>query len=205
MTLNHVTMLEPSMPEETVPRPSARMACDPQQEKQFATMLVLHFPRAWRVARRLGLEPAQAEEAAQEAFIVLLQKLDEIEPGKELAFLLSAVAHVCRNMRRKASFTRELAVDPGQFDCQATPVTIEGLVEQKHARELVDEILARMSEPLRVVFVLYELEQLTLLEISEALEIPQGTAGSRLRLARNAFRKELSRLDRHSSTIEDTP
>ncbi|HEY5956967.1 MAG TPA: sigma-70 family RNA polymerase sigma factor [Polyangiaceae bacterium] len=163
-------------------------ALDPEQ---LAHLLVLHFPRAWRVARRLGLGSAQAEEAAQEAFIVMLQKIDRIEPGKELPYLLSAVAAISQNLRRKASFLREATFDPQSLENASDHDTSFELLARKQARELVDSILQRLSEPLRVVFVLYEFEQLTLQEIAEALDVPLGTAGSRLRLARQAFKKEL--------------
>ena len=53
-----------------------------------------------------------------------------------------------------------------------------------------------MDESLRAVFVLYELEEMTMAEISETLELPPGTVASRLRRARACFEELCSTLRR---------
>jgi len=45
-----------------------------------------------------------------------------------------------------------------------------------------------MPEDLRVAFVLFELEEMTMIEVSEVLGIPAGTVASRIRRARDVFR-----------------
>jgi len=185
---------------------SHRLSSDIAVSKpQLAAVLVRDFPRVWRVARRMGLSVEQAEEATQEAFVVMLQKLDPIEPGKELAFLFSTVTNISLNLRRKAGFSREIPHAPELLERVANSATNLDLVEQKQAKELVDDILAKLSERLRVVFVLYELEQLTLQEISVILGIPLGTAGSRLRLAREAFQSELAERSKRRRPYEVEP
>jgi RNA polymerase sigma-70 factor (ECF subfamily) len=52
---------------------------------------------------------------------------------------------------------------------------------------LLDEVLDAMTMDLRTVFVLFELEELPTAEIARLLEIPVGTAASRLRRAREEF------------------
>jgi RNA polymerase sigma-70 factor (ECF subfamily) len=52
-----------------------------------------------------------------------------------------------------------------------------------------------MPEELRVVFVLYELEELSTPEIAELCELPLGTAASRLRRAREDFEQRVARLE----------
>jgi RNA polymerase sigma-70 factor (ECF subfamily) len=74
------------------------------------------------------------------------------------------------------------------------PVQTEQLLDQKRARELLDQVLETMTPDLRMVFVLYELEELSMIEISSALEIPQGTVASRLRRARADFRDRVRAL-----------
>jgi RNA polymerase sigma-70 factor, ECF subfamily len=70
----------------------------------------------------------------------------------------------------------------------------EQLLDQKRARELLDDVLETMTPDLRMVFVLYELEELSMIEIASALEIPQGTVASRLRRARADFRERVRAL-----------
>jgi RNA polymerase sigma-70 factor (ECF subfamily) len=63
----------------------------------------------------------------------------------------------------------------------------EQALEQRRARALLDTVLARLPLELRTVFVLFELEGLPIRDIAELEEIPIGTAGSRLRRAREEF------------------
>lgn len=55
-------------------------------------------------------------------------------------------------------------------------------------------MLDALGEDLREVFVLYELEELTMVEIAATLAIPSGTVASRLRRARERFRAEVASL-----------
>jgi RNA polymerase sigma-70 factor, ECF subfamily len=59
---------------------------------------------------------------------------------------------------------------------------------------VAEAILSRLPEPQRIVFVLFELEEMSGDDIAALLEIPVGTVRSRLRLARETFRREVRRL-----------
>jgi RNA polymerase sigma-70 factor (ECF subfamily) len=62
--------------------------------------------------------------------------------------------------------------------------------------------VARLPDDTRPVFVLYELEGLTMDEIAACLEVPAGTVASRLRRAREAFQAAVARVDRDSARKE---
>jgi RNA polymerase sigma-70 factor (ECF subfamily) len=68
------------------------------------------------------------------------------------------------------------------------------LLQQGRARALLDEILEAMPTELRAPFVLFELEEMTMSEIAQTLEIPPGTVASRLRRAREIFQEQSRRL-----------
>lgn len=174
-------------------------------EQQMAHLLVAHFPRLWRIARRMGLDAMRAEEAAQEAFVILFEKRAVITPGKELAYLISAVTHVSQNMRRKLSYACECPVAPDLMDLHPALGSGQRLIERQQAKELVDGLIASLSEPLRVVLILFEIEGLTLQEIADALQIPLGTAASRLRLARKAFKQAVARTKQAHGRFEEVP
>ena len=61
------------------------------------------------------------------------------------------------------------------------------MLDEQRARAMLDEIIAGMGEELSAVFVLHEIEEVTMAEIASMLEIPAGTVASRLRRAREAF------------------
>lgn len=71
---------------------------------------------------------------------------------------------------------------------------------RRTAVELLDRVLGRMDEDLVTVFVLFELEGMSTPEIAELVQIPVGTAASRLRRARQSFRAAALRLERATPT-----
>lgn len=147
-----------------------------------------HFAYVWRLLRRMGLSPADADDAAQETFLVGLRKKNQIEAGRERAFLyrcaLNKVAQFRASRARKHEELQPDVVDP-------RAVSAEDLLHRKQAQHELDLVLSRLSDEQRAVFVLYEIEELTLGEIAELLGIPSGTVASRLRLARARVQAEV--------------
>jgi RNA polymerase sigma-70 factor (ECF subfamily) len=166
----------------------------PEQQQRLAKMLASHFDVVWRAGRRAGLSSAQAEENAQEAFAVCARKLDLIQSGRERAFLLGVAVRLAQNTRRLVASQLELVRldDSHEQSVDARP-RADDLLAQKEQRAVLDRILDSMSAAFREVLTLYEIHDLTLGEIADALEIPEGTAASRLRRAREEFADKLDR------------
>jgi RNA polymerase sigma-70 factor (ECF subfamily) len=72
-------------------------------------------------------------------------------------------------------------------------VSQDELSDQLRARALLDQVMADMPDDLREVFVLFEIEEISIQDIATTLEIPIGTVGSRLRRARQAFQQAVTR------------
>jgi RNA polymerase sigma-70 factor (ECF subfamily) len=66
--------------------------------------------------------------------------------------------------------------------------------ESRRRAIVAETILNGLPEPQRVVFVLFELEEMSGEDIAALLDISVGTVRSRLRLARERFRREVKRL-----------
>src|SRR5512142_2100083 len=75
----------------------------PVEEQRLANMLSAHFESVWRVGRHMGLSRAQAEENAQETYAIAARKLNDIEAGRERAYLLGVASRLAINARRLAS------------------------------------------------------------------------------------------------------
>lgn len=113
------------------------------------------------------------------------------------ALLTSWLFRICmnaaRNQGRRAHHRRE----------QLSPETIEGVaaelphptsgLEEREDKALFEAALDSMTLEQRAVFVLFELVGMTGPDLAETLEIPLPTAYSRLRLAREAFRRAVVR------------
>ena len=150
----------------------------------------------WRLLRRVGLTEPEADDATQQVFIVAARRLPEIDPARERAFLFSTALNIGRRAHRTLTRRREDDDARHWAACRDSVPGLDELLDQKRARAMLDQLLATMSDDLRVVFVLYEIEELTMAEIAQVLDLPPGTVASRLRRARGEFQGEVARIDK---------
>ena len=157
-----------------------------EAQQRLERIFKQNYTLVWRLVRRLGLPPDAADDAAQQVFLVAAERLDDIAPESERAFVFGTALRVARTVGRKLG--RELHGADGDQNASPLPRPDE-LADQKRARELLDAALDRMSPSLRTVFVLYEIEGFTMPEVAQLVGIPLGTAASRMRRARERFRR----------------
>lgn len=147
-----------------------------------------------RILRNAGTAQADIDDDVQRVFIALSNRLDDVQVGAEKSFLLQTALHMAAHARRTAARRREVITDspPELVDPLATP---EELADRSQLRRTLDRILSMMETDLRVVFVLFEIEEMTTTEIAAALKIPAGTVASRLRRARVDFRDHVAMIE----------
>jgi RNA polymerase sigma-70 factor (ECF subfamily) len=145
-----------------------------------------HFDFIWRLLRRLGLDEALADDAAQEVFLIASRRMDRIDAGSERSFLFGTALRVASDLRKRIARRREVPASDS-FEVVDPVPSPEVLVDQSRARALLDEMLDELPEELRAIFVLYELEELEMKDIADLLDLPRGTVASRLRRARAMF------------------
>jgi RNA polymerase sigma-70 factor, ECF subfamily len=153
----------------------------------------------WRLLRRFGVAEMQAEDAAQQVFLIVAERLDDIAPGRERSFAFGTAMRVAQSVKRRLA--REVPHE-GMDDRASAHTGPDVLVEQKRARELLDEVLQAMTVDARTVFILYELEALSAPEIAALIEVPLGTVASRLRRARELFRTLVAERERAADKRE---
>jgi RNA polymerase sigma-70 factor (ECF subfamily) len=171
------------------PRPLDEAARRSRLEKMFRA----HHELVWRTLRRLGLGPEQAADAAQQAFLIAAERLDDIRHGSERAFLFGTAIRLARTAYRSG---RRFQLEDDMDHRADAGSKLEDLVDQRRAVELADRVLDQMEPSLLTVFVLFEIEGLSTPEIAELVGVPLGTAASRLRRAREAFRTTAARMER---------
>jgi RNA polymerase sigma-70 factor (ECF subfamily) len=182
-----ISPARPASPTMAVPPSSASATASAEPAVRFRRMVDEHFAVVWRFLRGLGVRPAGVDDAAQQVFLVASQRLDAITIGSERAFLFAAARGVAANVRRAQARSREVADDEAlvrQVDDQANP---EEALAARQARARLDALLETLPDDAREVFVLFELEGMTMAAIAEALSLPPGTVASRLRRAREEF------------------
>jgi RNA polymerase sigma-70 factor, ECF subfamily len=157
-----------------------------RSDERLRACVAAHLKCVWRMLRRHGVAEADADDAVQKVFLVFARKQGDVEPGHELPYLLRTATLVASEARRTHRRRRESDVTPPELAAPASHAP-DAAMEQREALEHIDAILERMEESLRTVFVLHEIEELTMAEISETLQVPAGTVASRLRRAREQF------------------
>jgi RNA polymerase sigma-70 factor, ECF subfamily len=159
-----------------------------------------HVEALWRLVARLGVPSHSVEDVVQETFIVASRRRADIAAGHERRFLTATAVRLCSNYRQRAHVRRELVQGDG-FEHEASPLPdAERLLIEKRWRELLDRVLAELSDPHRTLFVLFELEGFSAPDIAKLLDLPLGTVSSRLWRARARFSEIAARLQ--SSTKE---
>ena len=165
--------------------PMAKSAA-PADVERLSRMMRDGFDPIWRLLRRLGVSADAADDAAQEVFMVAARRIHEIEAGSEQSYLYGTALRVAKSHHRRqaSSSARHVPLDESRLSASTSP---EQALDQRQRLALLDDALGDLDHDERSVFVLFEIEGMTLTEIAELLDIPRGTTASRLHRARARF------------------
>lgn len=153
-----------------------------------------HGPFVWRALRRLGVSPADVDDAVQEVFVVVHRKLGEYEGRSQMRTWLYGIAvRVAAAQRRRSHVRHEVATEEPHAPETASMSNPESAAAEREALVLLDRALDELDDEKRAVFVLYEVEGLEMPEVAEALACPVQTAYSRLHAARKEVEKSMRR------------
>lgn len=144
----------------------------------------------WRTLRHLGVPERDIEDVCQEVFVVVHRKLESFEGRSALrTWVYGICLRTASDYRRRAYVRREQAVD--EVPATTFEADQEHSIERSRHRKRLLELLDSLDEEKRQVFVLYEIEELDMKEIAEAMGTPLQTAYSRLRAARQTLARGL--------------
>lgn len=154
-----------------------------------------HFDFVWRTLRRLGVPPSDLDDATQQVFLVVSRKLAVIDIERERPFVFQTALRVAADARRTLRRRREV-MDGNLFERVDGAPGPEDVADRRRARAMLDAVLEGMPIDLRVVFILFEVEELSSIEIGRLLGVPTGTVASRLRRARADFQARVAELEK---------
>ncbi|WP_394824699.1 RNA polymerase sigma factor [Pendulispora albinea] len=158
-----------------------------------------HAKFVWRAVVRLGVEPMAVEDVVQEIFLVVHRGLGDFERRSSVRTWIYGIAvNVTRHHRRwRARKPSGAKGDHDSIDTRALPAdpahAPDAILEKTQAARLLLRVLDDLANDQREVFVLAELEEMTLAEMGEILGLSPNTVASRLRAARKAFDQALVR------------
>lgn len=158
-------------------------------EFAFGQLVRKYQRAAYSVAYSVTGRHEDAEDAAQESFLVALERLEECRsPERFAGWLMTIVRNRSRNLVRRESL-REM--DPVPIGASARGPMPDRVTETRELRSRLSEALDGLPEVQREIVLLHDLEGWKHREIAERLSLPSGTVRSHLHFARKALRKAL--------------
>lgn len=140
---------------------------------------------------RLAGPGVDAEAAAHDALMIALRRRADIHPGAPVEpWAWGITRRVLRAHGRRAWLRRWL---PGEVPEGRSADDPARVLMARDLAEQVQQVMSQLSPQHREVLVLCDVEERTRAEVALILALPEGTVGSRLRLAREAFRAEATR------------
>lgn len=146
----------------------------------------------FRLLRRLGIPDADVDDVVQDVFVAVHRAWDRYEERNQLRAWLYRIA-----VREASRYRRSRPFPKAQVDVDelVSSGSADASTHAREARADFDRLLSVLDEDQRNVFVLYEVEELPMEQVAEAVGCPLATAYSRLRLARKAILAAAKRLE----------
>lgn len=171
----------------------------------FEELTTRHERRLYSLAYRLLQNPHDAEDVVQQAFLSAIEHLAQFREESSFATWLYRIAtfaalKVIRKRKGLDTVSLEAATEPGEdYDSIPHPEYIadwkqspEQLVERNETQHLLDAALAKLDEKHRLVFLLRDVEGLSVAETAEALRLSESNVKMRLLRARLQLREALT-------------
>lgn len=153
-------------------------------------LLVERYQRAaYAVAYSVTGRHEDAEDAAQESFLVALQRIEECRsPERFAGWLMTIVRNRSRNLVRRESLRD---TDPVPISASTRLPTPDRETERSELRGVLRRALDALSEVQREIVLLHDMEGWKHREIADRLGLPSGTVRSHLHFARRALREAM--------------
>jgi RNA polymerase sigma-70 factor, ECF subfamily len=174
----------------------------------FAEVYRNYFSFVWSCTSRLGVGENELDDVVQEIFVVIHARLHTVQQPEAIRSWIYGIARRTASTYRRAKRARlaNASVLDSESDVQypQPPSPLE-LAEQSDQVRLLWSLLDKLDPPKREVFVMAELDELSVPEIALAIEVPVNTVYSRLRIARQELEEALARHHRASQRGRSCP
>lgn len=164
-----------------------------------------HFQFVWRCLRSLGVRDDALDDALQDVFVVVHDKLHHFDGKANLrTWIYSIALRVARRYRERVAKDARKFVSSTQAGSDGTSEELDVLtgrtgdlereLDTSEQLELARRALEMLDDEKREAFVLACVEQMSAPEIAEITGLPLNTVYSRIRAARLAFTARVARM-----------
>lgn len=167
----------------------------------FARLVELYSPHIYRLALKILNDPQDAEDVLQDTFIKAFKNLSSFESRSSISTWLYRIAvnEALMLIRKRRPEAVSLDEEKEDEEGEVEPVEIvdwcclpEGVLLSSESRRFLDDAIQKLSPALKAVFVLRDIEGLSVRETAETLGISEGVVKTRLLRARLKLREILS-------------
>ncbi len=179
-----------------------------EDHSAFETLMRRHNSRLFRVARAILRDDVEAEDALQDAYLDAYRHMSDFRGGAQLVTWLTRIVinHALMRLRRRRRdqgvvlFGRHWAPEPGVESGQTEADVADeesqspsGVLLRDETRRLLERRIDDLPAAFRVVFVMRDVEDMSVQETADCLAIPAATVRTRLFRARAMLRDALAR------------
>jgi len=168
---------------------------------ELTKMVNIHTDQIYRVALRMLNNESEAEDVLQETFIKAINSIEKFEGRSNLSTWLYRIA-VNESLMHIRKRKPEVAVLHDDEDEDAEGISVSQIVDwcclpesefmSSETREILDNAIHELPENLRSVFILRDIEGLSIAETAQTLDLTETNVKTRLLRARMKLREELS-------------
>lgn len=168
----------------------------------FEAMMRQHNRRLYRVARAILHDDAEAEEVLQESYLLAYQHIQGFQGKSKLSTWLTRIVINEALQRVRKLKSRRVVIPFAQVEsgeeamttnAETKPETPENASMRAQMRRLLEREIDSLPVAFRTVFILREVEEMTVEETAECLDLPPATVRSRLFRAKAQLRESLAR------------
>lgn len=167
--------------------------------KQELDMCIKEYGKdIYSFCKHLACNQQEADDLYQDTFLKAVELNEKIDcANNPKSYLLSIALRIWKNRKRKFAWRKRIAdiqsiVEERDADIEeSTELSPEEKIISNEKVKMVRMAVNKLPEKLKIVVLLFYMEELSTAQIAEVMKVPIGTVLSRLHRGRELLRKEL--------------
>jgi RNA polymerase sigma-70 factor (ECF subfamily) len=163
----------------------------------FELIMRRHNQKLYRIARGMGIDDAECDDVIQQCYINAYSRLAQFQGTSSFStWLVRILINECLMSKRKSKAAVTSSGELHGFDdlpieFEEDAVTPESEMIRNEVRRVVEEAIEKLPGDYRVVYVMREMETMSIKEIASALDLTEVNVKVRLLRARTKLRNSL--------------